>query len=159
MNAQMKGVNVAQTVNRAIDYVRSNPCCICSCEAFCGVKYKGTRKIRRRLRIALLVPVEHVSYILIHSIKTFIFVEDGSVDVDDLTKSVGNDVKVITYRQGASMPTIHQPQEPVRDCFDYQEQRIFKPTQAALNEVLSNCKISKKVRAILDNLYSDYFCD
>lgn len=57
------------------------------------------------------------------------------------------------------MPTIHQPQEPVRDCFDYQEQRIFKPTQAALNEVLSNCKISKKVRAILDNLYSDYFCD
>ena len=28
-------------------------------------------------------------------IKTFIFVEDGSVDVDDLTKSVGNDVKVI----------------------------------------------------------------
>lgn len=29
-------------------------------------------------------------------IKTFIFVEDGSVDVDDLTKSVGNDVKVIT---------------------------------------------------------------
>ena len=82
-------------------------------------------------------------------IKTFIFVEDGSVDVDDLTKSVGNDVKVITYRQGATMPTIHQPQEPVRDCFDYQEQRIFKPTQAALNEVLSNCKISKKVRAIL----------
>ena len=54
MNAQMKGVNVAQTVNRAIDYVRSNPCCICSCEAFCGVKYKGTRKISRRLRIALL---------------------------------------------------------------------------------------------------------
>lgn len=52
-------------------------------------------------------------------IKTFIFVEDGSVDVDDLTKSVGNDVKVITYRQGATMPTIHQPQEPVRDCFAY----------------------------------------
>ena len=51
MNAQMKGVNVAQTVNRAIDYVRSNPCC---CEVFCGVRYKGTCKIRRRLRIALL---------------------------------------------------------------------------------------------------------
>ena len=54
MNAQMKGVNVAQTVNRAIDYVRSNPCCICSCEVFYGVRYKGTCKIRRRLRIALL---------------------------------------------------------------------------------------------------------
>lgn len=54
MNAQMKSINVARTVNQAIDYVRSNPCCICSCEAFCGVRYKGTCKIRRRLRIALL---------------------------------------------------------------------------------------------------------
>ncbi len=53
MNPAMRKVNVAKTVNQAIDYVRSNPCCICSCEGFCGVKYKGTCRIGRQLRIAL----------------------------------------------------------------------------------------------------------
>lgn len=33
-------------------------------------------------------------------IKTFIFVEDGSVDLDELKSSVGDDVLVIPYRQG-----------------------------------------------------------
>lgn len=33
-------------------------------------------------------------------IKTFIFVEDGSVDLDELKNSVGDDVLVVTYRQG-----------------------------------------------------------
>lgn len=37
-------------------------------------------------------------------IKTFIFVEDGSV---------GDDVLVIPYRQGAASPEIRQPREPV----------------------------------------------
>lgn len=92
-------------------------------------------------------------------IKTFIFVEDGSIDVDELKGKVGNDVQVIVYRQGASIPTIQQPQEPVKDSSDYQDQYIFKPTQKALNEVLSKCKISKKVRNILESLYADYFCD
>lgn len=46
-------------------------------------------------------------------IKTFIFVEDGSVDLDELKNSVGDDVLVIPYRQGATTPTIQQPREPV----------------------------------------------
>lgn len=46
-------------------------------------------------------------------IKTFIFVEDGSVDLDELKSSVGDDVLVISYRQGATPPTIQQPREPV----------------------------------------------
>lgn len=46
-------------------------------------------------------------------IKTFIFVEDGSVDLDELKSSVGDDVLVIPYRQGATPPEIQQPREPV----------------------------------------------
>ena len=46
-------------------------------------------------------------------IKTFIFVEDGSVDLDELKSSVGDDVLVIAYRQGATPPEIRQPKEPV----------------------------------------------
>lgn len=92
-------------------------------------------------------------------INTFIFVEDGSIDVDELREKVGNDVSVIVYRKGASMPTIQQPRNPVKDCLDYQETRIFKPTEKALNYILTKCKISKKVRKILDDLYSAYYCD
>lgn len=46
-------------------------------------------------------------------IKTFIFVEDGSVDLDELKSSVGDDVLVISYRQGTTPPAIQQPREPV----------------------------------------------
>lgn len=46
-------------------------------------------------------------------IKTFIFVEDGSVDLDELKSSVGDDVLVVPYRQGAASPEIRQPSEPV----------------------------------------------
>ena len=91
-------------------------------------------------------------------IKTFIFVEDGSIDIDELKEDVGNDVRVIAYRQGAAVPIIQQPAEPVKDIFDYQDTRIFKPTQKALDNVLK-CKISKKVRKILETLYADYYCD
>lgn len=51
-------------------------------------------------------------------IKTFIFVEDGSVDLDELKNSVGDDVLVISYRQGATPPQIQQPKEPVSQWND-----------------------------------------
>lgn len=45
---------IVKTVNKALDYVRSNPCCICSYESFCGIKYKGVCKVARQLRIRIL---------------------------------------------------------------------------------------------------------
>ncbi len=53
MNQAMKKINADATAKQAIDYVTSNPCCICSCESFCGVKYKNTCKIRRKIRLCL----------------------------------------------------------------------------------------------------------
>lgn len=52
-NQIMKKINVAKTVNQAVEFVQSNPCHICSLEGICGVKYKGTCKIARGIRIAL----------------------------------------------------------------------------------------------------------
>lgn len=49
-------------------------------------------------------------------IKTFIFVEDGSVDFDALQRTVGDETKVIVYRQGASSPEIKQPEFPISQC-------------------------------------------
>lgn len=45
---------VVETVNQALDKVQSNPCCICSYEGFCGIKYKGVCKVARQLRIRLI---------------------------------------------------------------------------------------------------------
>ncbi len=49
----MKKVDVDKVAEQAVEYVLSNPCAICSCESFCGVKYKGTCKIRRKIRLRL----------------------------------------------------------------------------------------------------------
>ena len=47
-------VDVADSTNQAIRFVKSNPCCICSCENFCPIKYKGTCKIWINLKSALV---------------------------------------------------------------------------------------------------------
>lgn len=51
-------VDVADETNQAIRFVKSNPCCICSCENFCPIKYKGTCKIWVNLKSALFAVEE-----------------------------------------------------------------------------------------------------
>lgn len=47
-------VDVADETNQAIRFVKSNPCCIFSCENFYPIKYKGTCKIWVNLKSALV---------------------------------------------------------------------------------------------------------
>lgn len=52
--------DIPETVNQAIRYVKSDPCCICSYECkdgSCrvGVKYKGTCKVYLQLKSRLSV--------------------------------------------------------------------------------------------------------
>lgn len=47
-------------------------------------------------------------------IKRIIFVEDGTVDLDGLNDSLGEDTKVIVYRQGATHPSVLELREPAR---------------------------------------------
>lgn len=87
-------------------------------------------------------------------IKTFIFVEDGSVDLDELKNNVGDEVLVVTYRQGATPPTIQQPREPVSQWND----KSYSETKKVLEKILDgNYKMSKKLRELLDTLYVDYY--
>ena len=50
--------------------------------------------------------------------KTVIFVEEGSVDIDKLEDELGESVLLITYRQGATIPRIEQPQEGIETSID-----------------------------------------
>ena len=67
-------------------------------------------------------------------IKTFIFMEDGSVDLDELKSSVGDDVLVISYRQGATPPAIQQPREPVSRRVTMDKQKEIKKMAADLDK-------------------------
>lgn len=51
-------------------------------------------------------------------IKNILYVEDGSVDVDDLEDSLGGETKVIVYRKGSVMPMLVQPVEPIKTEID-----------------------------------------
>jgi hypothetical protein len=51
-------------------------------------------------------------------IKNILYVEDGSVDVDELEDSLGNETKVIVYRKGSIMPMLVQPIEPIKTEID-----------------------------------------
>ena len=51
-------------------------------------------------------------------IKNILYVEDGSVDVDDLEDTLGTETKIIVYRQGSVMPMLVQPVEPIKTVLD-----------------------------------------
>jgi len=54
----VRPTDIKSTVNRALDYAKSNPCCICSYEGICGIKYKGVCKVARQIRIKLTIARE-----------------------------------------------------------------------------------------------------
>ena len=52
--ADAKKRDPIKVANQAIRFVKNNPCCICSQESFCDVRYKGTCKVWRELKLRLL---------------------------------------------------------------------------------------------------------
>ena len=64
-------------------------------------------------------------------IKNIIYVEDGSVDYDELVDSLDETTKVILYRQGSQPPKIEQLQQPINDTFD----SIFEQQKSKLERV------------------------
>lgn len=48
-------INVDETVKQAIGYLIDNPCCICSYEGCCQIKYKLTCPVWRELKVKLYI--------------------------------------------------------------------------------------------------------
>ena len=59
-------------------------------------------------------------------IKNIIYVEDGSVDVDELKSVLDNDTQVIIYRQGSAIPVLIQPDKPIRVQADAEYAKLAK---------------------------------
>lgn len=82
-------------------------------------------------------------------IKNILYVEDGSVDVDDLEDSLGEETKIIIYRQGSKPPILEQPKEPIRTQVDDLVERQRNAMIYATNylcEALQDLEMSDEVR-------------
>lgn len=54
-------------------------------------------------------------------IKNILYVEDGSVDLDELESTLTTETKIIVYRQGSTLPRLVQLQVPINDTFSEEE--------------------------------------
>ena len=79
-------------------------------------------------------------------IKNIIYVKDGSVDVDELRLSLGEDTKIIVYRQGATKPVIEQLANPIQTSFNYRERE-------ARNEKTLNDYSWEEIKQAVENYY------
>lgn len=71
-------------------------------------------------------------------IKNILYVEDGSVDVDELAESFGDETKIIVYRQGAKPPILEQPKEPIKNYSDDLLGQVCKETALKFAEKLKS---------------------
>jgi hypothetical protein len=93
-------------------------------------------------------------------IKNFIYVEDGSIDVDELQDDLDETTKIILYRQGSQPPRVEQLSQPINGSIDsvyiYQNKRLER-VRVELEKAM-NFKMSKKLRKLIDELYTNTFC-
>lgn len=92
-------------------------------------------------------------------IKNIIYVEDGSVDVDELREVVGSDTRIIIYRQGAPKPEVLTLSEPMLTSQDEKENTFGKRIEATGNifAELHDMKMTKKVKDKIRQLHDILF--
>ena len=92
-------------------------------------------------------------------IKNIIYVEDGSVDVDELKQVVGRDTHVIVYRQGAPKPEVLALSVPLVTAQDEEEYTLRRRLEATGNIFadLHDMKMTKKVRRKIQQLHDILF--
>ena len=80
-------------------------------------------------------------------IKNILYVEDGSVDVDELIDSMSTETKIIVYRQGSTPPILIQPEKPIQNDFDYYLVRLEKKLET-VKKVLEDTMQMKKSKKL-----------
>lgn len=90
-------------------------------------------------------------------IKSILYVEDGSLDINLLAEKLGNEILIIPYRQGATPPILIKPEEPILTAKEdsYNKQcKLIEDTRNCLYEAMS-MKMSKKLRKTLDDILTE----
>ena len=93
-------------------------------------------------------------------IKNIIYVEDGSIDVEELEASLDETTRVILYRQGSKPPEVVQLQQPINDTFDSiceRQKNKLENVREQLEKAFE-LKMSKKLKNLLSELYTNTYC-
>ena len=96
-------------------------------------------------------------------IKNILYVEDGSVDIDELESTLTNETKIIVYRQGSNPPTLVQPQLPIDDIFSEAEikaqeklKELRKETEELICKLLKEKCLTNRARQLIYKFGIDY---
>ena len=93
-------------------------------------------------------------------IKRIIVVEDGTVDLDDLQETLGDDTKIIVYRQGSNPPNILELQEPARYAYENERERNrLEKEVSSLNTRLKSLLDENNDLTNALNIARDIICD
>ena len=94
-------------------------------------------------------------------IKNIIYVEDGSVDVDELQECLGEETKIIVYRQGATKPEILQLAEPMTTVFDDSFNKFIDKLSKIRQLLIETygMKQTKKLQHKIKEVYNTIFGD
>lgn len=93
-------------------------------------------------------------------IKRMIFVEDGTVALDELQESLGDDTKVIVYRSGSNPPSILELKEPARYAYeDERERNRLEKEVSSLNTRLKSLLDENNDLTNALNIARDIICD
>lgn len=90
-------------------------------------------------------------------IEKFIFVEDGSVDVEELEDRVGDTVKVIVYRQGSSIPQIAELQTPISDSMHDMALTVLNRVGKDILDMIEKDTTKEDMVESLKAMYESYF--
>ena len=80
-------------------------------------------------------------------IKNIIYIEDGSIDVEELEQCLDETTKIIVYRQGSKPPQLVQPQSSINCTCDSELTKLNDIINAADAEVsqilkkLTSCSV------------------
>lgn len=90
-------------------------------------------------------------------IKNILYVEDGSIDVDDLQEVLDEETRIIVYRQGSKPPILEQPKEPIKSVFDSMIDRYVKKIELAMKllEESFDFEMTDELRRKLDEVYTE----
>lgn len=87
-------------------------------------------------------------------IKQLIFVEDGTVDIDELKENLTGETKVIVYRQGGCKPEIIHTQITTID--DNSIERLKRKTINLCEALLQEKSLTKRAKKRISEFGKDY---
>lgn len=90
-------------------------------------------------------------------IKSILYVEDGSVDIDTLQEELGNEILIISYRQGSAPPILVEPEKPIltaQEDFYNKQCKLIEDTRNCLYKAM-DMKMSKKLRKTLEDILTE----